>query len=407
MDTKKVVTQKIGYLNNLADLITPLQSSLSLLKDSTTDNNLKQKITAEISKIEQKKSSITKDIQSENEKLSDIKQNLDLNSFTLPVFGDIDSPKAENLIAFCNVFHGHDEENFHEFFSKLRSYSEFAKLSEKGFKMTLSGLLKGSAFELFNDNSKKSASEIIRILSERFTNKTSILQLDLQLKNFKRSWSDNLTTTMTKVENLIRKTSSLVPPDQRESRRHFLLMEMLLKVVDNKTRAKIRSQQIDYTREGISLSYDEIFQLALYSEMDNHDESHKSFLAHSALADSADFSITEPLPSAEPFLATPVNNTLHGTDWENYQPPRDELTDPREDYSFPRDDFFPRENSPPHWETSQQPAPSPNYQSYYNESYDNKYDDEFENYIAEKVLQKLPQLLQTVMLNSSSLNPPS
>ena len=142
--------------------------------------------------------------------------------------------------------------------------------------------------------------------------------------------------------------------------------------------------------------------------MDNHDESHKSFLAHSALADSADFSITEPLPSAEPFLATPVNNTLHCTDWENYQPPRDELTDPREDFSFPRDDFFfPKENSPPHCESSQQPAPSPNYQSYYNESYDNKYDDEFENYIAEKVLQKLPQLLQTVMLNSSSLNPPS
>ena len=378
MENKKILKERIGYLNNLADLITPLQSSLRLLSDSTDNNDLKQKINVEISKIQKKKTSITKDIQSETEKLSDINKNLDLNSFTLPVFGEVNTPTAENLIAFCNHFSGHDEENFAEFFSKLRTYSEFAKLSEKGFKMTLSGLLKSEAFELFNDNRDKSVHEIIRILSERFTNKTSILSYDFQLKNFKRNWSVNLSTTMNKVDTLIKKTSSLVPPNHRESRRHFLLMEMLLKVIDSKTRAKIRSQQIDYTREGISLSYDEMLQLALYSEMDHHDESQKQFLANSILADSAEYSITETLPSAETFLATPVDHdTYYDIDLEDSHPPREDYYSPRDDCYSPRDDCYsprdecysPREDFPAPWDDSGRPTPTPLpiHQSYYSE----------------------------------------
>ena len=433
METKKLLSSKLEFLDSIAGVLSPLEQSLSIIKD-TSEGDVKNKLDNELKNICSKRADIEKTRNDCKSKLKEIESNINFDVLQMPLFGSVDSPKADSLIAFCNHYSGLESECFNEFFCKVRAYSEHAKLSEKGFKLMLSGLLKSTAFELFQDNRDKSVHEIIRILSERFTNKTSILSYDFQLKNFKRNWSVNLSTTMNKVDTLIKKTSSLVPPNHRESRRHFLLMEMLLKVIDSKTRAKIRSQQIDYTREGISLSYDEMLQLALYSEMDHHDESQKQFLANSILADSAEYSITETLPSAETFLATPVDHdTYYDIDLEDSHPPREDYYSPRDDCYSPRDDCYsprdecysprdecysprdeyysprdecysPREDFPAPWDDSGRPTPTPLpiHQSYYSEYEDGV---DFQT-VYERVLQKIPQLIQTEILNSQLDNPP-
>ena len=400
MENKKVLNAKLEFLNSIAGVLSPLQQSLSIIKDSTSNQDVKSNLSNELQNISKQKLDIDKTINESKEKLKDIEKNINLGVLTLPAFGTVDSPKAENLIAFCSHFSGYENECFNEFFSKVKSYSEFSQLSEKGFKLVLSGLLRADAFELFNDNKHKTASEIIKILSERFTNKIGILNYDLQLKTFKRNTSDNLATAMNKIDFLINKTSALVPPDQRESRRDFLLLEMLLRIVDSHTRSKIRSAQLDSTREGIALTYNDIFQIALYSEMDRS-ENYKSFLAHSAVAEA---NITEPLPSAESFLATPIDY-----DWEDSQIPREDSLTTRENSRIPRGD------SPVPWEELQAPS---SYDTYHHDEYpynyfyeDNPCDDldtdDYRNHeleISRKIISKLPQIIQTICLNDPSKN---
>ena len=422
MENKKLLSSKLEFLDSIAGVLSPLEQSLSIIKD-TSEGDVKNKLDNELKNICSKRADIEKTRNDCKSKLKDIESNINFDVLQMPLFGRVDTPSAENLIAFCNHYSGLESECFNEFFCKVRAYSEHANLSEKGFKMVLSGLLKSEAFELFQNNKEKSASQIVKILANRFTNNIGILNYDLKLKNFKRNSTDNLTTCMQKVDNLIHKTSTLVPPDQRESRRNFLLTEHLLKVVDPTCRSKIRSAQLDSSREGINLHYDDMFKIALYNELDRCENS-QSFLSNIVLADSAERSITQTLPSAETFLATPVNHdTFYDSDWENPQTPRDGFIAPREDYCYPsysprnespspRDDFYssrgdcysPREDSPAPWDDSGRPTPTPLpiHQSYYSEYEDGV---DFQT-VYERVLQKIPQLIQTEILNSQLDNPP-
>ena len=454
METKKFIDSKVSYLSNLAEVLTPLQSSLTLLKDSTLNNELKEKLNTELKKLKTQKSSLDNSLKSESEKLSEIKKNLNVGSIDLPTFGDIDVPKPEAIIAFCCSFSGSSEENFKEFYEKIKQFSNFSKLSQKGFRLVLSSLLRQEAFAFYNDIKDETLENILKKLDERFSNKLTIFQYDLMLKNYSRPINMKLTSTMNEIDNLISKTACLVPPSLRQSRREFLLQEYLLKMVDSSTRAKLRASQLENSREGVSLTYDELFTIALHHEFDKSSDS-KAFLATPAFAeqlaetkfpissDSRSFAETyaEPFcpPDADtqpshssavpnmPFLsphaipqfetedqyncylnqsypiATPVqHDDFYDNNWGHPQIPGEQFSSQNPPIS--------RETTPLPWEESPWPTASPSYKTYHhdeypNEDYSYENSDDYKNHeleISRKIIAKLPQIIQTICLNDPS-----
>ena len=268
METKSFLTEKIKILTNLADLVTPLEASITHLKDNTKEEAHKTKLESELKVIKKTKTNLTDTISENENKIKSIETISNVSSISLPEFGTVDKPSAEGLIAFCSHFEN-EQDNFLEFFEKLKTFSQFSNLSEKGFLICLSSLLRKDAFTVYMDHKEKPIKEIIEALENRFNSKTTIFQFENALRNFTRKNKENLASCMNRCESLINKTSILVPQEQKEARRIFLLQENLLKSVSSTVRQKIFQTKLERSREGLSMSYSEIFQLALYSELDS------------------------------------------------------------------------------------------------------------------------------------------
>ena len=159
---------------------------------------------------------------------------------------------------------------FTEFFNKLKLYVKNKKLSEDGVISILSMLLKDEPFQVFMDlhNQDADLEAIMNALASQYSDKKTITQYSNMLRNFKRNIGESLRAAMSRCSSIISMTNYLVPQSDRNSRKNFLQQEYLLKIASSKARKAIQEHLRNAQREGITVSYDTLLNLAVDAETD-------------------------------------------------------------------------------------------------------------------------------------------
>ena len=177
---------------------------------------------------------------------------------------------AEEVVFRIGYFKNDETMKFTEFFNKLKLYVKNKKLSEDGVISILSMLLKDEPFQVFMDlhNQDADLEAIMNALASQYSDKKTITQYSNMLRNFKRNSGETLRAAMSRCSSIISMTSYLVPQADRNSRKNFLKQEYLMKVASTKARKAIQEHLRNAQREGITVSYDTLLNLAVDAETD-------------------------------------------------------------------------------------------------------------------------------------------
>ena len=259
-------------LDTMKPIKISLQDQYAKLADTETDqkaklkeqlDNLDEKI-KHFEKLITDSESNLKEISLLKEKHHQVYQKLNVKDNTNDDFD------AEEVVFRIGYFKNDETMKFTEFFNKLNLYIKNKKLSEDGVISILSMLLKDEPFQVFMDlhNQDADLEAIMNALASQYSDKKTITQYSNMLRNFKRNSGETLRAAMSRCSSIISMTSYLVPQADRNSRKNFLKQEYLMKVASTKARKAIQEHLRNAQREGITVSYDTLLNLAVDAETD-------------------------------------------------------------------------------------------------------------------------------------------
>ena len=259
-------------LDTMKPIKISLQDQYAKLADTETDqkaklkeqlDNLDEKI-KHFEKLIKDSESNLKEITLLKDKHHQVYQKLDVKENTN---NDFD---AEEVVFRIGYFRNDETMKFTEFFNKLKLYVKNKKLSEDGVISILSMLLKDEPFQVFMDlhNQDADLEAIMNALASQYSDKKTITQYSNMLRNFKRNIGESLRAAMSRCSSIISMTNYLVPQSDRNSRKNFLQQEYLLKIASSKARKAIQEHLRNAQREGITVSYDTLLNLAVDAETD-------------------------------------------------------------------------------------------------------------------------------------------
>ena len=259
-------------LDTMKPIKISLQDQYAKLADTETDqkaklkeqlDNLDEKI-KHFEKLIKDSESNLKEITLLKDKHHQVYQKLDVKENTN---NDFD---AEEVVFRIGYFKNDETMKFTEFFNKLKLYVKNKKLSEDGVISILSMLLKDEPFQVFMDlhNQDADLEAIMNALASQYSDKKTITQYSNMLRNFKRNIGESLRAAMSRCSSIISMTNYLVPHSDRNSRKNFLQQEYLLKIASSKARKAIQEHLRNAQREGITVSYDTLLNLAVDAETD-------------------------------------------------------------------------------------------------------------------------------------------
>ena len=261
----------------LLDTMKPIKISLEdqYGKLAETEVDQKAKIKEQLDNLDEKikhfeklikdSESNLKEITLLKDKHHEVYQKLDVKENTN---NDFD---AEEVVFRIGYFKNDESMKFTEFFNKLKLYVKNKKLSEDGVISILSMLLKDEPFQVFMDlhNQDADLEAIMNALASQYSDKKTITQYSNMLRNFKRNVGESLRAAMSRCSSIISMTNYLVPHSDRNSRKNFLQQEYLLKIASSKARKAIQEHLRNAQREGITVSYDTLLNLAVDAETDD------------------------------------------------------------------------------------------------------------------------------------------
>ena len=273
LDTMKPI--KISLENQYAKLAETEIDQKAKLKEQI--DNLDEKI-KNFEKLIKESEANLKEINSLKDKHQQMYQKLDVKENTNDEFD------AEEAVFRIGYFKNDETMKFTEFFDKLSLYVKNKKLSKDGVISILSMLLKDEPFQVFMDlhNQDTDLEAIIKALSTQYSDRKTITQYSNMLRNFKRNAGESLRAAMSRCSSIISMTNYLVPHSDRNSRKNFLQQEYLLKIATTRARKAIQQHLRNAQREGITVSYDTLLNLAVDAETD--EDYVPSFFAAPALA---------------------------------------------------------------------------------------------------------------------------
>ena len=259
-------------LDTMKPIKISLQDQYAKLADTETDqkaklkeqlDNLDEKI-KHFEKLIKDSESNLKEISLLKEKHHHVYQKLNVKDNTNDDFD------AEEVVFRIGYFKNDETMKFTEFFNKLNLYVKSKKLSEDGVISILSMLLKDEPFQVFMDlhNQDADLEAIMNALASQYSDKKTITQYSNMLRNFKRNSGETLRAAMSRCSSIISMTNYLVPQADRNSRKNFLKQEYLMKVASTKARKAIQEHLRNAQREGITVSYDTLLNLAVDAETD-------------------------------------------------------------------------------------------------------------------------------------------
>ena len=260
----------------LLDTMKPIKISLEdqYAKLAETEIDQKAKIKEQIDSLDEKMNHFEKLIKDSESNLKEITllkdkhqqlyDKLDIKDNTN---NDFD---AEDVVFRIGYFKNDETMKFSEFFDKLHLYAKSKKLSEDGIKSILSMLLKDEPFQVFMDLHHQDADleAIMNALASQYSDKKTITQYSNMLRNFQRKSGESLRAAMSRCSTIISMTSHLVPHTDRNSRKNFLQQEYLLRIASNKAIKAIKEHLRNSQREGITVSYETLLNLAVDAETD-------------------------------------------------------------------------------------------------------------------------------------------
>ena len=260
-------------LDTMKPIKISLQDQYAKLADTETDqkaklkeqlDNLDEKI-KHFEKLIKDSESNLKEISLLKEKHHHVHQKLNVKDNTNDDFD------AEEVVFRIGYFKNDETMKFTEFFNKLNLYVKSKKLSEDGVISILSMLLKDEPFQVFMDlhNQDADLEAIMNALASQYSDKKTITQYSNMLRNFKRNSGETLRAAMSRCSSIISMTNYLVPHSDRNSRKNFLQQEYLLKIASNKARKAIQEHLRNAQREGITVSYNTLLNLAVDAETDD------------------------------------------------------------------------------------------------------------------------------------------
>ena len=259
-------------LDTMKPIKISLQDQYAKLADTETDqkaklkeqlDNLDEKI-KHFEKLIKDSESNLKEITLLKDKHHQVYQKIDVKENTN---NDFD---AEEVVFRIGYFKNDETMKFTEFFNKLKLYVKNKKLSEDGVISILSMLLKDEPFQVFMDlhNQDADLEAIMNALASQYSDKKTITQYSNMLRNFKRNIGESLRAAMSRCSSIISMTNYLVPHSDRNSRKNFLQQEYLFKIASSKARKAIQEHLRNAQREGITVSYDTLLNLAVDAESD-------------------------------------------------------------------------------------------------------------------------------------------
>ena len=259
LDTMKPI--KISLQDQYAKLAETETDQKAKLKEQL--DNLDEKI-KHFEKLIKDSESNLKEISLLKDKHHQIYQKLNVKDNTNDDFD------AEEVVFRIGYFKNDETMKFTEFFNKLNLYVKSKKLSEDGVISILSMLLKDEPFQVFMDlhNQDADLEAIMNALASQYSDKKTITQYSNMLRNFKRNSGETLRAAMSRCSSIISMTNYLVPQADRNSRKNFLKQEYLMKVASTKARKAIQEHLRNAQREGITVSYDTLLNLAVDAETD-------------------------------------------------------------------------------------------------------------------------------------------
>ena len=260
----------------LLDTMKPIKISLEdqYAKLAETETDQKAKLKEQLDNLDEKIKHFEKLIKDSESNLKEISllkdkhhqiyQKLNVKDNTNDDFD------AEEVVFRIGYFKNDETMKFTEFFNKLNLYIKNKKLSEDGVISILSMLLKDEPFQVFMDlhNQDSDLDAIMNALASQYSDKKTITQYSNMLRNFKRNSGETLRAAMSRCSSIISMTSYLVPQADRNSRKNFLKQEYLMKVASTKARKAIQEHLRNAQREGITVSYDTLLNLAVDAETD-------------------------------------------------------------------------------------------------------------------------------------------
>lgn len=283
--SQKEIEFQINNYENFSKIIDSLTLSLKQNEAQAANEN-KAGITSSLKALKEQNDALKKSIADKNSELTTIKNNIAKNSSTnweLPTFGTENSFKAEEVLILCSQFGGLEDPDFENFYRKFCNFVNCNKLNEETAKTLLSGLLKKDSFDCFYEIKDESFQTIINTLGCRYSPAPSILHYANKLKNITRQPGEHLFSFINRCKILIQKSSRIVPKDQQSARQNFILGELLFKFSGPEAKQKIQAEQIRLARNGLVPNFQDLLDLAVYTEEDSKNSADGSFIAAAAI----------------------------------------------------------------------------------------------------------------------------
>ena len=290
INSQKEIEAQINNYENFSKIIDSLTLSLKQNEAQAANEN-KAGITSSLKALKEQNDELKKSIADKNSELTNIKNNIAKNSSTnweLPTFGNSTQFKADEVLILCSQFGGLEDGDFEIFYRKFCNFVNCNKLNEDTAKTLLSGLLKKDSFDCFYEIKDESFQTIINTLGCRYSPAPSILHYANQLKNITRQPGEHLFSFINKAKILIQKSSRIVPKDQQSARQNFILGELLFKFSSPEAKQKIQAEQIRLARNGLVPNFQDLLDLAVYTEEDSKNSAdglHNGYIAAAAIRD--------------------------------------------------------------------------------------------------------------------------
>ena len=196
-----------------------------------------------------------------------------------PTFGEADTIDVQQLRLTVPLFDPAIPSNFEIFWHKLISFGEGANLNERMFKMALSNLLQGEAFEIYHRLRDKSLKVIMDALQGSYNDNDTLLDKQDALYRMKRTRGQSIGAFMNSVHSLALQTNALRSPDEsiRKAEVTAILEQKLKQNCRDSASREIRKQTKKALRNGLRLSYEQLLEIAKATE---HEDS--TSLTHNA-----------------------------------------------------------------------------------------------------------------------------
>ena len=255
----------------LIDTLKTIKTNLTLQYDTTntSDQEKRTKLKSEIDYVKSKIEHLEGLIEKNSSRLQEISDLKSMHNTIYPVPktkpDGTDEFSSEDAVFRISYFSNDGKTKFSEFYDKLRLFVESKNLNDQGVLNLLGTLLRGEPFRTFMEYYKDDSDlkTIISGLCQRYSDKKTMTHYERALRNTTRKSGETLRSAMSRTSTLISMTNKYLPPDERTTRLNYLQQENLMKFVSQKTREELERYMRKAHREGLTVDYPTLFNLAI------------------------------------------------------------------------------------------------------------------------------------------------